>query len=124
MSDEDLGKIIGMLSWKLNPENELHLYGLLREQPLFEVLQEGNTTEERNLNIERNSKHLYADGAGKKKNAAKAARTESNTPIQPLNQSKQSSKASLEKDQPPTQAFPAADSSRASTGQPTDRDPQ
>ena len=80
-SDADLAKIIGMLSWKLNPENELHLYGLLREQPLFEVLQEGHTTEERNLNIERNSRHLFLDGAGKKKNAAKAARQGSSTPI-------------------------------------------
>ena len=117
---EDLKVLIA----KLNPENELHLLELLREQPLFEVLQEGLEADERNLNIERNSRHLFLDGPGKKKNASKAARNESSTPIQPLNQSKQSSKASILKDQPATQAVLAANSSRTSTGQPTDRDPQ
>lgn len=55
MTAEEIAQVIGTLSWKLNPLNEIQLYETLREAPLFEVLQRGMSTEERHEQITLNT---------------------------------------------------------------------
>ena len=38
IGEEELRRIVGELSWKLNPRDEVRLYESLCEHPLFEVL--------------------------------------------------------------------------------------
>jgi len=38
IGEEELRRIVGELSWKLNPRDEVRLYECLTEYPLFEVL--------------------------------------------------------------------------------------
>lgn len=72
MPEDEIRRIVGQLSWKLNSDNELRLWEKCTEVQLFELLQYGMTREERNAQIEQSRPKKKRMGEGTETSALQA----------------------------------------------------